>query len=87
MIDNQRPTSLKSGSCPACGSRDIYFKERNKSGDRVNQIPVSRGWTVQYAALDNYACATCGYLELYVSEPENRAKIRENWEPFDPRKS
>jgi hypothetical protein len=32
------------------------------------------------AALTNYVCADCGYLERYVQSPDDRTTMAGNWE-------
>ncbi len=31
------------------------------------------------AALDNYVCTDCGYLESYIAEKDKRKEITEDW--------
>ena len=31
------------------------------------------------AALDNYVCADCGYLERYIAESEKHKEIAKKW--------
>ena len=35
------------------------------------------------AALDNYVCAECGYLESYVNDPKKLAEISRKWERLE----
>jgi hypothetical protein len=41
-----------------------------------NSIPVS---IISIAALDNYVCTDCGYLESYIAEKDKLKEIGENW--------
>jgi len=62
---------LKQGQCPKCHSQEVYagVDVLPKSGPfGSNSIPIS---IVSIAALDNYVCVQCGYLERYVADPEN----------------
>ena len=66
---------MKQNKCPKCGSTDIYAGTDvyPKSGPFTsNSIPVS---LTSIAALDNYVCVACGYVESYVAEIE---KLKEN---------
>jgi len=36
------------------------------------------------AALDNYVCGECGYVEAYVSDQTKLAEIARKWEPVEP---
>ncbi|HBL62008.1 MAG TPA: hypothetical protein DDZ80_27450 [Cyanobacteria bacterium UBA8803] len=33
----------------------------------------------RYASLDTYVCVTCGYIESYVTSPEDLNYIKEHW--------
>lgn len=77
---------MKSGICPKCGAAEVYAGTNvfNKSGSYyVNAIPVTF-W--HYAALDNYVCGECGYVESYIADAQQLHRIRENWPRVDARK-
>ena len=70
---------MKSGTCPKCQSREIYSGTdvSPKSGfNSSNTIPVSG---LSSAALDNYVCANCGYVESYIAKEKYLEKIRRKW--------
>jgi len=70
---------LKDNKCPKCGSTDIYAGTDvyPKSGPFTsNSIPVS---LTSIAALDNYVCVACGYVESYVAETEKLKEISKKW--------
>jgi ribosomal protein S27AE len=76
---NRGEQPMKNGTCPKCGSSDIYAGTEvfPKSGPfTCNAIPV--GLTAM-APLDNYVCAACGYVESYISREEDIASIRRKW--------
>ena len=68
---------MRGGVCPKCGhatvhsGRDIPVK--SSSG---NTIPID---FKHHAALDNYVCVTCGYVESYISDKNLLKKIEEQW--------
>jgi predicted nucleic-acid-binding Zn-ribbon protein len=78
-MDNDN--TLKSGTCPKCGGREIYTtRDISKRGERM-QLVVS---SVQRFFLDTYICTSCFHFEEYVSEKEKAdekiiAKIKETW--------
>jgi len=70
---------VKDGKCSKCGSAEVY------SGSDVypktvpftsNSIPVS---LTSIAALDNYVCAGCGFVERYIAEPGKLKEILIKW--------
>jgi ribosomal protein S27AE len=70
---------MQNGTCPKCGSSDIFAGTAvfPKSGPfSCNAIPIS---LTAMAALDNYVCGACGYVESYVSREEDIALIRRKW--------
>jgi hypothetical protein len=38
----------------------------------------------QLAAVTNYVCADCGYLESYLLDHDDRAQIRAGWQRVPP---
>ena len=70
---------MKQGKCPKCGSEEIYvgIDVLPKSGPfGSNAIPIS---IMSIAALDNYVCTDCGYLERYIAESEKQEEIAKKW--------
>jgi len=70
---------VKNGTCPKCESKAIYCGDKIplKNGPfGSNSIPVS---IISIAALDNYVCTDCGYMESYIAEKDKRKEILENW--------
>ena len=70
---------MKNETCPKCGSHEIYSGEDvyPKSGPFAsNAIPVS---LTSIAALDNYVCTQCGYVESYIADPHKLKEISKKW--------
>jgi predicted nucleic-acid-binding Zn-ribbon protein len=70
---------LKSGTCPKCASRAVFSGASiplKKGPFGSNSIPIS---LTSVAALDNYVCSECGYVESYVSHSERLAEIAKKW--------
>ncbi len=70
---------MKQGKCIKCGSDEVYsgVDILPKSGPfGSNSIPIT---IVSIAALDNYVCVDCGYLESYIAEAGKLAEISKKW--------
>ena len=70
---------MKNGKCPKCGSAEIFSHQDLllKGGPfGSNSIPIS---LTSMAALDNYVCTQCGYLERYVADSEKLEEITRKW--------
>ena len=74
---------MKTGTCPKCSSDAIYSGAGialKKGPFGSNSIPVG---LTSIAALDNYVCAECGYVESYVSDPKKLAEIVRKWDKIE----
>ena len=70
---------MKKGICPRCRGKEIFNGSTvsGKSGSHGNNaIPVS---LFRSAALDNYVCGQCGYVESYVAGEKDLAAIKKKW--------
>lgn len=70
---------MREGKCPKCGSEEIYagLDVAPKSGPFAsNSIPIG---LFSVAALDNYVCAQCGYVESYIADHEKVREISRKW--------
>ena len=70
---------MKDGICPKCKSNEVYSGANIslKSGPfGSNSIPIS---LTSIAALDNYVCTHCGYLESYVLDSKKLQEISKKW--------
>lgn len=75
---------MKSGTCPKCQSDEVYSGAGivlKKGPFGSNAVPIS---LTSIAALDNYVCTTCGYVERYIADAEKLAEITDKWEPAGP---
>jgi predicted nucleic-acid-binding Zn-ribbon protein len=74
---------LKSGTCPHCGSDEIYENSSVSAGAK-NSMPVKLTW---YLSLDitltTLVCTGCGYLENYIADEESLPDIRKAWQPLN----
>jgi hypothetical protein len=70
---------MKKGICPICGGKEIYSgaQVKGKSGMHDhNCIPVS---FFRVAALDNFVCGHCGYVQSYVAKEKDLIAIKKKW--------
>ena len=70
---------MKSGTCPKCASKKVFSGASiplKKGPFGSNSIPVS---LTSVAALDNYVCSACGFVESYVSDGERLTEIAKKW--------
>ena len=70
---------MRSGKCAKCSSTDVRIGAQvaNKGGVYgSNSIPITF-WSA--AALDNYVCVACGYVESYVADASKLRRIAEKW--------
>jgi hypothetical protein len=58
--------NLKSGTCPKCGSNEIYTTAgKMRYGDRYRLMISAIG-----VGLDTYFCRKCGHFEEYISDED-----------------
>lgn len=70
-------SSIRSGLCPKCGHASIHSgRDIPVKASSGNTIPIDFKHS---AALDNYVCITCGYVESYLSDNEALKRIAEQW--------
>ena len=70
---------MKDGKCPKCGSTEVYCGADvyPKTGPFTsNAIPIS---LTSIAALDNYVCTDCGYVERFIAETGKLKEIFIKW--------
>jgi ribosomal protein S27AE len=70
---------MKNGICPRCGGKEIFNGSTvsNKSGMHdSNCIPVS---FFRAAALDNFVCGQCRYVESYIAKEKDLLAIKKKW--------
>jgi hypothetical protein len=49
-----------------------------------NSIPIT---LTSIAALDNYVCTSCGYVESYIGDLEKLTEISQKWDNAEPKDS
>jgi predicted nucleic-acid-binding Zn-ribbon protein len=71
---------LKTGICPKCNSHKVFSGAGIplKTGPfGSNSIPIG---LTSIAALDNYVCGECGYVERYISDGTKLSEIARKWD-------
>ena len=74
---------MKTGKCPKCNSHEVFSGAGvalKKGPFGSNSIPIG---LTSIAALDNFVCTECGYVESYISDPEKLVEISRKWEKID----
>lgn len=63
------------GTCPKCSAGDVHVvaMDWRRIGAEIPTGLFTR------AKIDHYVCGHCGYVETYISDPEDVAKIAEKW--------
>jgi predicted nucleic-acid-binding Zn-ribbon protein len=75
---------LKTGNCPKCNSKNVFSGAGiplKKGPFGSNSIPIG---LTSMAALDNYVCGDCGYVERYISDQTKLAEIARKWDKVEP---
>jgi predicted nucleic-acid-binding Zn-ribbon protein len=74
---------MKSGRCPKCGAEAIRAGTQvaTKHENIANRLPVT---AFRSAALDNYVCVACGYVEHYIADADKLDLIAEQWPIVEP---
>jgi predicted nucleic-acid-binding Zn-ribbon protein len=73
------------GICPKCGSAEVYSGagiQVKTNAHGMNAVPIRGGiyFTPVTAALDNYVCVKCGYVESYIADSKKLDEIAERWD-------
>ena len=71
---------MKAGICPKCTSSRVFSGAGialKKGPFGSNSIPIG---LTSIAALDNYVCTSCGYVESYVSDLGKLTEISQKWD-------
>jgi predicted nucleic-acid-binding Zn-ribbon protein len=71
---------LKTGICPKCTSTEVFSGAGialKKGPFGSNAIPIG---LTSIAALDNYVCTSCGYVESYISDLGKLTEISRKWD-------
>ena len=78
---------MKTGICPKCTSTKVFSGADiilKKGPFGSNAIPIKLS---SIAALDNYVCTSCGYVESYISDLGKLSEISRKWDNVEQEKS
>lgn len=67
---------MKSGSCPKCGSKEIYTNSEGYHGLESSRLGVSGFKTY---TVDHYVCSNCRYVELFLNDRWDIEFIKKKW--------
>lgn len=67
---------MRDGVCPKCKSRDVR-SGLQWSRNGKDRIPL--GNMITGAPIDIYVCASCGYVETYISDERSLREIAKYW--------
>lgn len=68
---------MKNGLCPRCNGTEIYTQPGSRFQSEL--VTLKAGPIGKSAYPDRYLCATCGYVEYYVTSAEDLQVARETW--------
>jgi predicted nucleic-acid-binding Zn-ribbon protein len=71
---------MKDGRCPKCGANSVYMRENVRTPTGAGMITLKGTVLGSAAPLDNYVCADCGYVELYMPDKKHLDYVAENWD-------
>ena len=74
---------MKTGICPKCNSDKVFSGAEiplKKGPFGSNSIPIG---LTSIAAVDNYVCGECGYVERYISDRTKLAEIARKWDKVE----
>jgi len=72
---------MRTGVCPKCQSTEVY----TNIDDADFNIAVRIDWK-SHVVPAVFMCASCGYLEQYVLDPQQRESAAKKWARADGRK-
>ncbi len=68
---------MKSGICLKCGENEVYGEGARPHGISVNRMAFRGVNTILLA------CASCGYLEFYIENEQDLAKVKKNFQKIE----
>jgi hypothetical protein len=80
LTPTQGGDQLKTGICPKCTSTEVFSGADimlKKGPFGSNSVPIG---LTSIAALDNYVCTGCGYVESYIGDPGKLTYISRKWD-------
>ena len=67
---------MKNGTCSKCGKREV----RCSPPGRVSHADFVSVTTFRSARLRVYVCTACGWVERWMQDQDDLARIAEKWE-------
>ncbi len=74
---------MRNGHCPKCGSTTVHSLANGlQPGGRREYIGFNGVYTG--VAVQSLVCATCGYYENYLTDPQKLAEVAQKWPVVPP---
>jgi hypothetical protein len=70
---------MKNGKCPHCGSTTIHTMPGGLNFGNLDRIFVNYGKAHQPSTYTVYVCVTCGFYEVFLTEPGYLAEVAKTW--------
>jgi hypothetical protein len=75
---------MRSGVCVKCSAPTIFAKDDGISYGSGGSLYVHTGMISQAVPSKSFVCTTCGYYELYITEPKKLADVAQKWQQIPP---
>jgi predicted nucleic-acid-binding Zn-ribbon protein len=78
---------MKSGTCPKCGSATIYSRPQGIGFAQQSSVYVYDAGSkfAKPSSTKAYACATCGYFEVYMIDTSVLSAVAGAWSRVPPK--
>jgi len=75
---------MRRGVCVKCGATTVYAKDKGISYGSGSGLYVHTSMISQSTDCQSYVCTTCGYYELYITDPKKLEAVAKKWQYIPP---